>query len=152
MRDIWSRSIIYWLRCIRHAWVSLSFLINKSNWFNNQKTLWWTSIWSIHLNVNLVNLLSSHYGDKFARDMTLQVQKYQLMLWRGGVICVVLFSLVYGFIPLGFPSKVFNEATLKDIVYSFSFTRFFSHWVFPGKVLMRHNSTCLWTSKGECYE
>ena len=49
------------------------------------------------------------------------------------------FFLCHGFVPLGFPGKVFNDAVPTDrISYSFSFTRFLSHWVFSSKVLTRH--------------
>ena len=49
--------------------------------------------------------------------------------------------ITYGIVPLGFPSKVFNEAashTYQKIMYSVSFTRVLSHWVFLSKVLTRH--------------
>ena len=52
-----------------------------------------------------------------------------------------LFPLIEVFFSLGFPGKVFNEATngaYQRYVYSFSFTRIFSHRVFPSKVLTRH--------------
>ena len=45
------------------------------------------------------------------------------------------------FFPLGFHCKVFNEASIMRIisyVYSFSFTRFFFHWILSNKVLTRH--------------
>ena len=51
-----------------------------------------------------------------------------------------LFSF-QGFVPPGFPCKVFNEATYMRIVrdvYSFFFTRFFFHLIFSSKVLTRH--------------
>ena len=41
------------------------------------------------------------------------------------------FSLHHGFVPLGFPGKVFNEAVhTQRMMYSFSFTRIFPQWVF----------------------
>ena len=145
MRDIWSRSIIYWLRCIRHAWVSLSFLINKSNWFNNQKTLWWTSIWSIHLNVNLVNLLSSHYSDKFfflnicswhdfASPKTLTH-----VVKRGSNMRCTLFPLSMVLSHWVFLARFLMRQLWKILCTLFPSLGFLSHWVFPGKVLMRHN-------------
>ena len=39
---------------------------------------------------------------------------------------------------------------IKRYVYSFSFTRIFSHRVFPSKVF--NEAHYLWTSKGECYK
>ena len=45
------------------------------------------------------------------------------------------FFLNQGFVPLGFPGKVFNEATLIINVYSFSFIGFLSQWVFLSKNL-----------------
>ena len=84
--------------------------------------------------------------------LILLCEKVKVVLSQGLKIMLYSFSLNQGFVPLGFPGKVFNEATLIIIVYSFSFTEFISQWVFLSKVLMRHNNICLWTSKGECYE
>ena len=84
--------------------------------------------------------------------LILLCEKVKVVLSRGLNIILYSFSLNQGFVPLGFPGKVFNEATLIIIVYSFSFTEFLSQWVFLSKVLMRHNNIYLWTSKGECYK
>ena len=84
--------------------------------------------------------------------LTLLCEKVKVILFSTrDNIMLYSFFLNQGFVPLGFPGKVFNEATLIIIVYSFSFTEFLSQWVFLSKVLMRHNNM-LWTSKGECYE
>ena len=59
----------------------------------------------------------------------------------GGLIRDVLFFFSQGFVPLDFSCKIFNEASIMCIiryVYSFSFTRFFSHWILSSKVLTRH--------------
>ena len=63
-----------------------------------------------------------------------------ILLSGGEIVMLHSFFLNLGFVPMGFPGKVFNEAASINIVYSFPFTRFFlSQWVFPSKVLMRHN-------------
>ena len=63
-----------------------------------------------------------------------------ILLSGGEIVMLHSFFLNLGFVPMGFAGKVFNEAASINIVYSFSFTRFFlSQWVFPSKVLMRHN-------------
>ena len=85
--------------------------------------------------------------------LTLLCEKVKVILFSTrDNIMLYSFFLNQGFVPLGFPGKVFNEATLIIIVYSFSFTEFLSQWVFLSKVLMRHNNIYLWTSKGECYK
>jgi hypothetical protein len=63
------------------------------------------------------------------------------VVFRGSKYALHSFSLNRGFVPLGFPGKVFNEAAChayRNTVYSFSFTGFLSHRVFPSKVLTRH--------------
>ena len=53
------------------------------------------------------------------------------------MIHVVLFFSYLGFVPLGFPRNVFNEAALKNVSMDdvlFSLVRFLSHWVFLVKV------------------
>jgi hypothetical protein len=60
---------------------------------------------------------------------------------RGRNKCVMhSFFLHQGFVPLGFPGKVFNEAfhTQKDIVLFFLHYNFFSTGFYFSKVLMRH--------------
>ena len=60
--------------------------------------------------------------------------------WGGVNTRCTLFSS-QGFVPLDFPCKVFNEASIMRIiryVYSFSFTRFFFYLVLSSKVLTRH--------------
>ena len=105
--------------------------------------------------------------NSFGRNMIDYSMETRVMLSWGGVkltlLCkklkVILFStrdnimlysffLNQGFVPLGFPGKVFNEATLIIIVYSFSFTEFLSQWVFLSKVLMRHNNICYGHPRG----
>ena len=81
--------------------------------------------------------------------MTLLCEKVKVILFsRGDNIMLYSFFLNQGFVPLGFPGKVFNEATLIIIVYSFSFTEFLSQWVFLSKVLMRHNNICYGHPRG----
>ena len=70
-------------------------------------------------------------------------QTFDVMFSSGGVnICnqkgepihAVLFFPYLGFVPLGFPRKVFNEAALDSVSMDdvlFSLARFLSHWVFP---------------------
>ena len=81
--------------------------------------------------------------------LTLLCEKVKVILFSGGDnIMLYSFFLNQGFVPLGFPGKVFNEATLIIIVYSFSFTEFLSQWVFLSKVLMRHNNICYGHPRG----
>ena len=55
---------------------------------------------------------------------------------RGRWYTLYSFSLVYGFFPKGFPSKVFNEAALRKCITKhctlFSSIKFLSHWVLLG--------------------
>ena len=71
-----------------------------------------------------------------------------ILLSGGEIVMLHSFFLNLGFVPMGFPGKVFNEATLIIIVYSFSFTEFLSQWVFLSKVLMRHNNICYGHPRG----
>ena len=82
--------------------------------------------------------------------LTLLCEKLKVILFsRGDSIMLYSFFLNQGFVPLSFPGKVFNEATLIIIiVYSFSFTEFLSQWVFLSKVLMRHNNICYGHPRG----
>ena len=81
--------------------------------------------------------------------LTLLCEKVKVILFsRGDSIMLYSFFLNQGFVPLGFPGKVFNETTLIIIVYSFSFTEFLSQWVFLSKVLMRHNNICYGHPRG----
>ena len=81
--------------------------------------------------------------------LTLLCKKVKVILFSmGDSIMLYSFFLNQGFVPLGFPGKVFNEATLIIIVYSFSFTEFLSQWVFLNKVLMRHNNICYGHPRG----
>ena len=86
--------------------------------------------------------------------LILLCEKVKVVLSRGFNISrefnimLYSFSLNQGFVPLGFPGKVFNEATLIIIVYFFSFTEFLSQWVFLSKVLMRHNNICYGHPRG----
>ena len=93
-------------------------------------------------------------GDK--SDVVMRGSKIDLIMRESEVILfstrdnIMLYSffLNQGFVPLGFPGKVFNEATLIIIVYSFSFTEFLSQWVFLSKVLMRHDNICYGHPRG----
>ena len=63
-----------------------------------------------------------------------------MFLWGRVHTWCTLFSS-QGFVPVGFPCKVFNEASIIRIiryVYSFSFTRSFFPLVLSSKVLTRH--------------
>lgn len=81
--------------------------------------------------------------------LTLLCEKVKVILFSTrDNIMLYSFFLNQGFVPLGFPGKVFNEATLIIIVYSFSFTEFLSQWVFLSKVLMRHNNICYGHPRG----
>ena len=57
--------------------------------------------------------------------LILLCEKVKMVPSRGLNIMLYSFSLNQGFVPLGFPGKVFNEAASIKIVYSFPFTRFF---------------------------
>ena len=64
------------------------------------------------------------------------------MFSLGGVNMRCTLFPLRGFVPLGFPCKVFNEAVemriIRDVYSFFFFTRFFFHWIFSSKVLKRH--------------
>ena len=81
--------------------------------------------------------------------LTLLCEKVKVILFSTrDNIMLYSFFLNQGFVPLGFPGKVFNEATLIIIVYSFSFTEFLSQWIFLSKVLMSHNNICYGHPRG----
>ena len=48
-----------------------------------------------------------------------------ILLSGGEIVMLHSFFLNLGFVPMGFPGKVFNEAASINIVYFFPFTRFF---------------------------
>jgi len=112
--------------------------------------------------------LSDNVADLFIKNFPLQLLESFFVI-LGYVICEiyeelfmptwgrthmsVLFFPYYGFVPLDFLNKVFNEAawnTYARMDYSFFFTMILSHWVFLVRFLMRNHEW--WASKAKCYE
>ena len=114
-------------------------------WFSQMKICLNSFGWST-INYSMETKVMLSWGGV---KLTLLCEKVKVILFsRGDSIMLYSFFLNQGFVPLGFPGKVFNEATLIIIVYSFSFTEFLSQWVFLSKVLMRHNNICYGHPKG----
>ena len=67
-------------------------------------------------------------------DLLSPKELWIICAWGGDIFMLHSFSLSSGFVPLGFPDKVFNEArnsAYQRICVLFFFTRIFFHRFFP---------------------
>ncbi|KAM3337655.1 hypothetical protein P3S68_031980 [Capsicum galapagoense] len=97
------------------------------------------NVQQIRLTDNVTNLFIKSSPIATFKKMLHKIEMQRSRVFSlGGVNMRCTLFLLRGFVPLGFPCKVFNEATKMRIIrdaYSFSFTRFFFHWVFSSKIL-----------------